>query len=262
MTQQLKNISLKTLLAEQNIDHREFFICIKAIFNEIPDLFKERAETMNIMINQNISKACDELLLSSEVRRIAFKISEKFEGRLGFKSRVIAASSVSIAIKILSLERSASILQISECLEITASTVYSHVKNVEINVLKEKYREYLNNLNNPIHIVIPDETIQEKIKKLNAEVLIEEQNPLIPIKIQVPILVNNNQITKKLKKRRSSEFITKNKEIFSKFIQNSICFDSFGIQFKESKFVEVSRSLELPNEPDIFTEFEFSPPIS
>ena len=143
MTQQLKNVSLKTLLADQNIDHREFFICVKAIFNEIPELFKERAETKSIMIGHSISKACDELRLSNEIRRIAFKISDMYSDKLGFKSRIIAASSVSIATRIVAPKKSVSILQISNCLEITASTVYCHIKNIKIDVLRKNYLEYL-----------------------------------------------------------------------------------------------------------------------
>nr|WP_147664625.1 hypothetical protein [Candidatus Prometheoarchaeum syntrophicum] len=263
MSQQLKNISLKTLLAEQNIDHREFFICVKAIFNELPDLFKEKAETMKMMIHQNISKACQDLRLSSEVRRIAIKIARNFEGRLGFKSRVIAASAVSIALRILSLEKVASILQISESLEITASTVYSHIKNVKINILKQKYQEYLSHLDNTMHVVIPEETIQEKTKKLHAEPIIEEPRPLIAIKTQVPILViSNHHISKKIKKRRTSEFITKNKSIFSKFTQPSRYLDVFRIPAIEKTFKGISPSLEVPPQPVIFSEFAFSPPIS
>lgn len=267
MAQQCKNISLKTLLANQNIDHREFFICIKAIFIEIPELFKERAETMDIMIGHNISKVCDELYLSREIRRIAFKIADKFADRLGFKSRIIAASAVTIAVRIVSKGNCVSILQISECLEITASTVYSHIKNVNIDVLRKNYQDYLFNLENPIHKVIPQETIQQKIKKLDVEkITLEEVESSQSSKIQVPIPVimvekNINQ-PNKIKRKRTSEFISNNKDLFSRYIPNTMVCGSFGISITAQKYIEIPRSLNIPNNLANFAEFEFSPPIS
>lgn len=264
MNQQLKNVSLKTLLAERNIDPREFFICVKAIFNEIPDLFKEKAEIMDVMIGQNISKACDELYLSPEVRRIAFKIADSFGDRLGFKSRIIAASAVSIAVRIVSEKKNFSILQISDCLEVTASTVYSYIKTVKIDVLRRNYQEYLDRLINPIPAIVPKQTIQEKMQKLDAEVLIEveESKPLesIKTKVSIPVITFEKKV-KKLKPK-TSKFITDNRDIFSRFIPNSMVFESFGTKLKENNLICLDRNFGMSSGVSRFTEFEFSLPIT
>ena len=214
MTQQLKYVSLKTLLAEQNIDQREFFICIKAISVEIPDLFKEKSEAKDVMIAQHISKVCDELKLSSEVRKIAYKISERYPGKIGFKSRIMAATAVSVAIRVLSLGDKISIFQIASNLEVTASTVYSYLKNVNFDALKKKYQESLYNIENPVNIRTPSQTIQEKINILEAEnTEFNHATPSNRINLDIWLpLITIKKKSKTPKHRKTSAFISKNKK--------------------------------------------------
>ncbi len=275
MLRQLKYVSLKSLLSEQNIDRREFYICMKAISIEITDIFKKRAETYGMMVGQHISKVCDELCLSTEVRRIAFRILERYPSKLGYKSRIKAASAVSVAIRVVSLGlgNKISIWQISDCLEVTASTVYSYLKGFNIDGLRKKYQDYLYNLENPVHSYIPKETIQEKIRNLNAEVIeMEESKPIKNIKPKVVIPVIKvekksdksdklNKI-KKLTPRRTSQFITKNKDMFSRFIPNTMQLGSFGIPIKEQEIITIPRSIGISSDLVSFSEFEFSPPVS
>ncbi len=263
MNQQLTYVSLKTLLTEQNIDHREFFICIKAISVELPDIFKKRSETKHIMIAQHISKACDELKLPSEVSRIASKILIQYPGKLGYKSRIIAATAVSVAIRVLSLGNNIPLLQIANCLEVTASTVYSYLKNVKIEVLKKKYQEYLHNIELPINVVAPPHMIQENINTLeaeNSELESESTANHIELDVSLPIIMIEKK-SKTTKHRKTSNFISKNKDIFSKYVRVTQS-KSFGFNTNQESSFGLERPLISSNNLANFTEFEFSPPIS
>ena len=261
MLRQLKYVSLKTLLSEQNIDQREFYICMKAISIEITDIFKKRAETITVMIGQHIYKVCDELKLSAEVRRIAYRILEIYPNKLGYKSRIKAASAISVAVRIASKKNSTSILQISDCLEVTASTVYSYLKGFRIDDLKKKYLEYLYSLEKPVNEVTPPRIIQEKTNKLEAEnTEFEHVKPPIHIDLDVWLPIITLKKKSKTKRKKTSDFISRNKNIFSRFV-SGVQSRSFGFINRENTF-GIEKTLCISSELSNFTEFEFSPPIS
>ena len=263
MLRQLKYVSLKTLLSEQNIDRREFYICMKAISIEITDIFKKRAETINVMIGQHIYKVCDELKLSAEVRRIAYRILEIYPNKLGYKSRIKAASAISVAIRVLSLGNKVSIWQISDCLDVTASTVYSYLKGFRIDTLKEKYLEYLDSLEKPVNEVTPLQIIQEKTNKLEAEnTELEHSKPPIHIDLDVwlPIITLEKK-SKTIKRKKTSDFISRNKNMFSRFV-SGVQSRSFGFIINREKTFGIEKTLCISSELANFAEFEFSPPIS
>ena len=180
MNNELKYITIKKLLENNDLTINEFYVCLKAISVEIPDLFKRKAENIGVLVKQHISKIADDLVLSAEVRRASVKVSECLSAKLGYKSRIIAASSVTIAVRILSLENTVSVLQISECLEITASTVYSHLKSVDIDILKRKYQEYLDLIIQKVASPKPIHIISNKIK---PEIIIDGPAPVKAIKV-------------------------------------------------------------------------------
>ena len=106
------------------------------------------------------------------------------------------------------------------------------------------------------------ELVVEKIE-------IEQSTPIKPIKTSVPIPVitiekkdNQDNKIKRIKRKRTSEFISKNKDIFSRFIPSSMQFGSFGMPIKENKTIGIPQNFGLSSGLSGFTEFDFSPPIS
>lgn len=252
------DVSLKNVLKHTKIDLREYFICAKAISIEDPDVFSCKTDDRDNRVNLHISKIVDEFKLPGNVSNLALKISQKFQSRLGYKSRIIAGSALSIAMRIISGEKKISVFQISQALNVTASTIYARINGIDVKKLKERYLIHLSAQSiNSSTIPTNFETIQAKTKVLEPDVVeIDVSRPrrILPV-------IQMVQTSKRIKKRTSS-FIKQHQEIFSRYISTV----SWPFKFKSPEMgIKPNISEPLRLEVGIqgnMGEFLFSPPIT
>ncbi len=183
-------LNLPKILAQYSLERSDYFDCVKGILDVDPQYMQQSLKELNITVGRLISRIIEHLHLSSEILSLSQYLVRKYRMFLGEKPEIIAGAAVGIALKIFPPVRKVSNFTISKELQVTASTVYSRVKNFNIKRISQRIIERIraNTLqqSNCPHCLLVQENARRKLLKSTLAPINSKQIQTVVVSHQIP----------------------------------------------------------------------------